>query len=167
MRGVRGMNWLGQQTFRSVAQNTPLVAIDLIVENRTGEVLLGQRCNAPAKGEWFVPGGRITKDEAVPATFLRLTEAELGVSLPMEKAAFHGVYEHHYPDNVFDDTFSTHYVVLAYRLVVDLDLQQLPVDQHKAYRWWTEEALLESEAVHSHTKWYFLGDHGITCSDRC
>ena len=158
------MSWLDQQTFRNVVQNTPLVSMDLIVENRTGEVLLGQRCNAPAKGEWFVPGGRITKDETIPTAFSRLTEAELGVALSMEQAAFHGVYEHHYPDNVFDDSFSTHYVVLAYRLVVDLDLQQLPADQHKAYRWWREEALLGAEAVHPHTKWYFSDEHGLTCS---
>jgi len=161
------MSWLDQQTFRNVVQNTPLVAMDLIVENRTGEILLGQRCNAPAKEKWFVPGGRITKDETIPTAFLRLTEAELGVALPMEQAAFHGVYEHHYPDNVFDDSFSTHYVVLAYRLVVDLELHQLPADQHKAYRWWEEEALLGAEAVHPYTKWYFSDEHGLTCSDRC
>lgn len=160
------MSWLDQNMFRAVVQYTPLIAIDLVVENRIGEVLLGRRCNSPAKGEWFVPGGRITKDETIPVAFSRLTEVELGSSLPMAQAAFHGVYEHHYPDNVFDNSFSTHYVVLAYRLLVDLDLQQLPADQHNAYHWWTKEDLLESAVVHPHTKWYFSEEHGIRCSSR-
>jgi colanic acid biosynthesis protein WcaH len=149
------MSWLDQQTFRTVVQHTPLVAIDLIVENSVGEILLGVRCNCPAQGQWFVPGGRITKDETIPSAFSRLTEVELGLSMPIDKALFQGVYEHHYLDNYVDERFSTHYVVLAYRLSMELDLNELPADQHCTYRWWPQAALLEADKVHRHTKWYF------------
>ena len=153
------MSWLDQQAFRTVIQHTPLVAIDLIVENSVGEILLGKRCNRPAQRQWFVPGGRITKDETIPAAFSRLTEVELGLSIPMDRALFQGVYEHHYPDNFVDESFSTHYVVLAYHLPMELDLNELPVDQHNAYRWWPQVALLGAEEVHRHTKWYFGTEH--------
>lgn len=71
--------WLTDETFRTVLASTPLVSIDLVVENSAGEILLGQRLNRPAQGFWFVPGGRIQKSESLDAAFRRLTRGELGL----------------------------------------------------------------------------------------
>ena len=51
--------FLSQQAFATVVESTPLISIDLIVENEQGEILLGKRTNRPARGYWFVPGGRV------------------------------------------------------------------------------------------------------------
>ncbi|WP_156484218.1 NUDIX domain-containing protein, partial [Kluyvera intermedia] len=75
--------FLSQQAFATVVESTPLISIDLIVENEQGEILLGKRTNRPAQGYWFVPGGRVQKDESLADAFARLTEAELGLSLPI------------------------------------------------------------------------------------
>lgn len=133
----------------------PLVSIDLVVRNPQEEALLGQRLNRPAQDFWFVPGGRIRKDERIPQAFSRLAREELGLSLVFETAAFLGVYEHHYSDNFSGTEFSTHYVVLAYELVLDLSLPALPAEQHGHYRWWPTTELLTSPDVHLHTQWYF------------
>ena len=66
-------------TFKTVVESTPLISIDLIVRNKKGEVLLGQRINRPAKGDWFVPGGRILKDESFDNAFKRLIKSELNL----------------------------------------------------------------------------------------
>ena len=52
---------LNHDDLAEVIRLAPLVAIDLIIENDYGQVLLGLRTNEPAKGYWFVPGGRIQK----------------------------------------------------------------------------------------------------------
>jgi len=52
--------FLSQEDFATVVRSTPLISIDLVVENERGEFLLGQRTNRPAQGYWFVPGGRAT-----------------------------------------------------------------------------------------------------------
>lgn len=148
-------HWLSTDSFRDIVANTPLISIDLVVRNSAGEVLLGQRLNRPAQGFWFVPGGRVLKDEHLPDAFARLVQEELGLSLPMSSANFQGVYEHHYPDNFSGTDFSTHYVVLAYTLVADISLDDLPPQQHGAYRWWPEAELLGHPDVHIHTQWYF------------
>ena len=70
--------WLTGDTFRTVVASTPLVSIDLVVQDAEGAVLLGQRLNRPAQGFWFVPGGRIMKNETLDAAFRRLTADELG-----------------------------------------------------------------------------------------
>lgn len=142
--------------FRSVVELTPLVSLDLVVRDPEGRILVGFRRNRPAQGFWFVPGGRVGKNETRADAFARLSEAELGSALAIAEARFLGVYEHLYPDNFTGDpAFGTHYVVLAYQIEADPALLQLPHgDQHDSYRWMSEEELLGRHDVHSYTKAY-------------
>ncbi|KFZ36860.1 GDP-mannose mannosyl hydrolase [Shewanella mangrovi] len=140
--------------FIQVVRSTPLISIDLVVKDTNGNYLLGQRTNRPAQGYWFVPGGRILKDESIKEAFIRLTMEELGVSIPESQAKFIGVFEHFYPDNFSDSAFSTHYVVLGYELLADINLDSLPKGQHTQYGWFSKDVLTVSENVHLHTKWY-------------
>ena len=98
--------FLNEEAFATVVQSTPLISIDLIVENAQGEFLLGKRTNRPAQGFWFVPGGRVQKDEPLAEAFARLTQAELGLSLPMTAGRFYGVWQHFYDDNFSGTDFS-------------------------------------------------------------
>lgn len=148
--------FLRQDDFATVVRSTPLVSIDLIVENAQGEFLLGKRLNRPAQGFWFVPGGRVQKDEPLSAAFGRLTEAELGQRLPLSAGEFYGVWQHFYDDNFSGEDFSTHYIVLGFRLRVQARDLALPDAQHDAYRWLTPEALLASDSVHDNSRAYFL-----------
>ncbi len=147
---------LEKEIFRSIVKYTPLMSIDLVVCNSQGHVLLGERKIRPSHGYWFVPGGRIFKDESFINAFARLTREELGVGIPLSAAQFLGAYEHHYTDNVFGDGFSTHYVVLGYRIQLDADVHSLPQAQHAGYHWFSEEELLQHPQVHENTKAYFL-----------
>lgn len=152
------MSFLDSATFSTIISHTPLISIDLIVRNDAGEILLGKRLNAPARGYWFTPGGRIYKDESLKRAFERITTAELGITIPMSDATFHGVYEHFYEDSVFDDHTSTHYVVLAYTITTPHSslATTLPTNiQHNTYRWQSIDSLLADESVHTHVKCYF------------
>lgn len=143
-------------TFKSVVASAPLISMDLIVMNGSGQVLLGYRNNRPAQGYWFVPGGRILKDERFEKAFNRLTYAELGERFALAQAEFLGPYEHLYQDNFSGEAFSTHYVVLGYKINWNGELADLPSDQHCDYRWWDVAQLLNSPDVHENTKAYFL-----------
>ncbi|WP_310633026.1 GDP-mannose mannosyl hydrolase [Paraburkholderia sp.] len=140
-----------------VVRLAPLVAIDLIVVDAQGRVLLGQRRNRPARGTWFVPGGRIRKEERLDAAFTRIVETELGIA-GMQRAAarFGGVYEHLYPDNfAAENGIGTHYVVLAYAFTLDSTVPVGRFDQHSQYAWLTPEEILARDDVHANTKAYF------------
>lgn len=147
--------FLEQQLFRSVIENTPLISIDLIIENEKGEFLLGKRINRPAQGYWFVPGGRIVKNETMSKAFTRLTLGELGVAFPFSSAEFLGVFEHFYSDSAPCENISTHYIAMAYKIKVNQSELKLPDTQHSDYRWLTHSALLHDASVHRHTQWYF------------
>ncbi|MEP1870522.1 MAG: NUDIX domain-containing protein, partial [Paraglaciecola sp.] len=98
--------FLDKETFSNVIESTPLVSIDLVVKNSIGQALLGKRLNRPAKDSWFVPGGRILKNESMAEAFKRLTHDELGQELVITQAELLGVYDHFYEDNVFGDKFT-------------------------------------------------------------
>jgi len=147
--------YLDKQTFTTVIDSTPLISIDLVIENSQGQALLGLRNNKPAQGYWFVPGGRVLKNETLDDAFSRLCKDELGVEFTRQQAEFVGTFEHFYDDCVFNDSISTHYIVLGYKLSLDLDIENLPQLQHNQYQWFDVGAIALSDKVHLHTKWYF------------
>ncbi|HEE1113999.1 TPA: GDP-mannose mannosyl hydrolase, partial [Klebsiella pneumoniae] len=110
--------FLDDDAFKNVIKNTPLISIDLIIQNEKGEYLVGKRNNRPARGFWFVPGGRIQKNETLNNGFTRLIQNEIGIEMLRNEATFLGVFEHFYDDNYFNSEFSTHYIVLAYKISI-------------------------------------------------
>jgi colanic acid biosynthesis protein WcaH len=149
---------LSTTDFKTIVKSTPLVSIDLIVRDTEANVLLGKRTNRPAQGFWFVPGGRVLKDEHFDSAFKRLIKEELG--LDNVQSTFKGIYQHFYDDNFSEDDFSeddfsTHYLVLAYEITFMGDLAFLPLEQHSKYKWFAEKELVENQQVHKHSKWYF------------
>ncbi|WP_339023324.1 GDP-mannose mannosyl hydrolase [Aeromonas salmonicida] len=148
--------WLDKAQFQQIVAATPLISLDLIVRNGQGQVLLGRRLNRPAQGYWFVPGGRVRKDERLDAAFLRLTQEELGLAASRDSARLLGPYEHFYADNFSGTEFTTHYVVLGYELAWQGQQDVLPISQHDQYRWFEVADLLQDPSVHQHTKDYFL-----------
>lgn len=147
---------LGFQLFKTIVANTPLISIDFIITNSEGKALLGQRQNRPAQNFWFVPGGRIFKDETFENAFKRISLEELGKEVILSESTFLGVYEHFYDDNFSGDNFSTHYVVHGYSLNFEPHELHLPTIQHNAYQWFDIDNLLADASVHHYTKNYFL-----------
>ncbi len=150
------MGKLPLEIFKCIVNYTPLISIDLIVENKYGQLLFGKRINEPAKGYYFVPGGRILKDETLTEAFRRITYEELGKSFAIEKAKFIGVYEHFYNNSFVGDEISTHYIVLAYKIKLDKNLE-LPNYQHENYKWLTKEEIIKDKEIHPYSKAYFGG----------
>jgi len=148
--------YLDNKTFKTVIASTPLIAIDLIVVNDKKEILLGKRLNQPAKDFWFVPGGRVLKNETLASAFTRLTLIELGKEIELKQAQLLGVFEHFYQESVFGDQQSTHYVNAAHVIKIGKDeLSELPIgEQHGSYSWHGIDGIKNSPDVHKYTKEY-------------
>jgi colanic acid biosynthesis protein WcaH len=142
--------------YKRVVELTPLVSVDLVLRDPDRRILVGLRMNRPARGYWFVPGGRVGKNETFRQAFRRLTEEELGASLAFERGRFLGVFEHLYDDNFAEEAgYGTHYVVVAYEVPVRCEELALPAcDQHSAYLWLTEREIVARSDVHDNTKAY-------------
>jgi len=145
---------MNDDEFLRIVDATPLVSIDLIIRNEHGAVLLGKRLNRPAKDSWFVPGGRILKNERVQEAIARISNCEIGFAVSNAKLL--GVFDHLYEDNFLGATgINTHYVVLGFAAQMPSGASVTPDDQHSELRWWRVEELLLNAEVHENTKAYF------------
>ena len=104
--------------WQAIVENVPLVSVDLVIEH-DGGVLLGKRENEPARGEWFVPGGTVLKNEARTEAVHRVAEEELGESIVIGDCL--GTYEHFYDTSEIEGVDSKHYVATAYRCHLEHD----------------------------------------------
>lgn len=158
---------LDSDIFKTIVTAAPLVSADLVIVRGSQEVLLGLRNNRPAQDFWFVPGGRIFKNEPIRTALARIAETELGLGAAFTTGEIVprslGVFEHFYPDCFAGDIgISTHYVVLGYAVHVPMDCPLPTRDgQHSQLRWWPIEEALASPVVHRFTKDYFLKKDGV------
>ena len=140
-----------------LVRGLPLVSVDLVLVRGGTEILLGLRTNRPAQGSWFVPGGRILKDEPRADALKRVAARELGIAnIAGLKPQLLGVFEHFYPDCFAGDIgVSTHYVVIAHRIDVPLGFEVPGCDnQHAELRWWPIAEAAATTDVHRYTRDY-------------
>ena len=151
---------LSCEDFLHVVSNTPLVSIDLIIKNRENHILIGKRVNEPAKDYWFVPGGRIFKNETIKNAIIRLMKEELAIDHFDTNYKFLGVYEHMYETCFYQPNpyiTTTHYVVIGLQINLEntsIDYSKI-LDQHSSYKWLDISLLLNDPMVHVNTKRYF------------
>jgi colanic acid biosynthesis protein WcaH len=152
---------LNRTDLLTVVTLAPMVSIDLVVVDRDARILVGKRTNEPALGTWFVPGGRVLKNETLDEAFERIAIDELGSGdWSRESARPLGVFEHLYPTNFTGSNgVGTHYVALAYAIPANgLRLDQLPLDQHSAVEWVASGGAASDGrtlALHEYTEAYF------------
>lgn len=144
---------LSQDDFKHLIKTAPLFAIDLVLLNEQGKILVGQRKNAPAKGYWFVPGGRVFKNESLESAFKRISQAELGLQIERHQAWLLGLYDHFYDDSVFGADIDTHYINAAHLIKLDVgQALNLPKQQHQDYRWQSFNDIEQDNTVHQNSK---------------
>ena len=115
-------NPIPDDEWRTIVANVPLVSVDLVIEH-DGGVLLGKRENDPAKGEWFVPGGTVFKNERRIEAVHRVAEEELGESVVVDDCL--GTSEHLYDTAETDGIDSKHYLATGYRCHLERDDPEL------------------------------------------
>ena len=134
---------LNTQEFANFVSNGPLISIDICIQKKR-KILLGKRKNSPAKNFYFVPGGRIIKDEKIDDAIVRLLISEIGYKFKknnIKNRKFIGFFEHFYKDNFQGNTkYGTHYVVLSF-LIDHNNIEKMVnvnknTEQHSKYIWY-------------------------------
>lgn len=112
-----------------VVEYMPIPSVDLVIRCGAG-ILLAKRENEPAKGEWFVPGGRIQKGERLVEAVNRVAREELGVSVSIEERL--GTYDHLYDTSDVENSGGKHYVAHGFLVTPDAESFSLD-DQHSEF----------------------------------
>lgn len=147
--------------FQQAVAALPLVSVDWVLTNPAGELLVGQRLNAPARGTWFTPGGSVRKGEALAVAQQRVALEELGLPLPhsaawLARARLMGAWDHFFSDAAFSANVPTQYVNLPHWVALseaEVAQLRLPVgEQHGHWQWMPLDQA--AEAVHEYVKPY-------------
>lgn len=133
-RAMSSNGHIPQEEWEIIVENVPIVSVDLVVQDGNS-VVLGKRTNEPAKGEWWVPGGRVRKHEQLMEAVHRIAEKELGIPVTIERQL--GVYQHFYDIADVTDANGKHYVPVCY-LVVPEHTNISPDDQHSEFKWFSQ-----------------------------
>lgn len=72
------------EIFQKTVQYFPTVSINLLIQNEAGEFLYVMRKHDPAKGVYWVPGGRTLAGETLKQTAERILKEEVGISMEVE-----------------------------------------------------------------------------------
>lgn len=144
-----------EDEWETIVSQMPIPSVDMVVLNDDDEFLLGRRQNQPAKGTWFVPGGRILKNEQVYNAVHRKAREELNTAVSIEDDL--GWYEHFYDESDVGADVSKHYIALCFVVRNGNDIE--PDSQHEELEWFSEPP----KATHRLTMKY-LEDAGVTSS---
>lgn len=120
------VSWIPDGVWADIVAHVPVPSVDLVIDCTDG-VLLARRQNEPAKGEWFVPGGRIQKGEPIREAVHRIAREELNIDVTIKSQL--GVYDHLYDISDVDDSGGKHYIAHGYHVVPDSEAIKLD-NQH-------------------------------------
>jgi colanic acid biosynthesis protein WcaH len=100
--------------YKKFLSTMPIVCVDCLVENDKGEYLLVKRKNEPLKGEFWVPGGRLHKNERLADAVRRKMREEIGVDVEIIENV--GFFEEFFHDTEQDADGGVHSISVVYRV---------------------------------------------------
>ena len=118
--------WIEYSRYNEITSVIPIACLDLLVVHDC-RLLLMLRNNAPGKGVWFAPGGRILRGESQEEAVTRVLGKETG--LKATRVEQKGTMAHIWPE--------IHTVTTFYRVDVASDDVKMN-DEHSDYTWITE-----------------------------
>lgn len=92
----------------------PIVCVDCLVVNNKGEYLLVKRKNEPLKGEYWVPGGRVHKNEKLVDAVHRKMREEIGVDVDVIENV--GFFEEFFDATEQNAEGGVHSISVVYRV---------------------------------------------------
>lgn len=125
------MSFIEQSDYDRIMECMPIPCVDVVLVHK-GSALMVKRENRPAKGEWWLPGGRIQKGESLAEAACRKIEEEAGCAVKLG-----GII--HVGDTVFDDgptRVAVHTINICFAGAVDEMPTGIVLDsQHHVYQW--------------------------------
>lgn len=154
---------LPSDEYSYIAERFSIPALDICIFDPSGLLLMACRENTPGQGSYFVPGGRIFKNETQSQALERILEAEgLSILKSNAKKFIHcGVFDHLYKDGPLCSQYCSHYIVNAYKLMTDSiissqilgQIQKSP--QHKDGSWKWINSNDQFLSIHPYSRQYF------------
>lgn len=134
--------FLPAELYKQLVQDTVICCVDILLvrfnpTTRRKEALLVERGSEPAKGYWWLPGGRLLKGETFFAAAQRKAEQETGLTA-VQPIQVLGVWNTFFPSSSWDtpESKGTQTVNPIVLVEVQQDSNMIQLDaQSENYRW--------------------------------
>ncbi len=125
---------ISRDLYKKILENAPMCAVDFVLVYNN-KVLLAYRTNEPAKDQWWLPGGRLYKNERLEDAIRRKAYEEVGIKVDIEKKI--GCYEVMFKESPFKNIKSgLHYIAICYLVKPLNDNVEIKLDsQHLKHKW--------------------------------
>lgn len=118
--------------YREIHACLPILCVDVVVCDEQGRFVLIKRKNNPERGKWWIPGGRVLKNERVVAAARRKLREELGIA--NADWSMLGAYDY-LEENGYYHGISAHMYSVVFRAEVKSSVT-ITTDAHAAeWRW--------------------------------
>lgn len=118
--------YVPDELYAKIVESMPLLCVDVILHNRVGShLVLVYRNQEPAKGKWWLVGGRLLKGEHLKHAVIRKCKEEVGIEV-WQTPYFIGVYEQFFDSSAQD--VPAHTVNLVYAVEAKSSLTFVKLD---------------------------------------
>lgn len=140
---------ISEEEWGLIVEKMPICSVDLIIlDSNRKKFLLGYRNSEVAGRSWFVPGGRVNKNERLREAAKRIAREETGLEIDIIEKL--GSYQHFYQKSDVETETGKHYIPNAF-IVSPKQEQELEKDeQHTELKWFSEPP----KDTHEYTKKY-------------
>jgi len=121
--------------YTKIVEQMPIVCIDAVILNSKKQYLLIKRKNEPLLGDYWVPGGRLLKNETLDDAVVRKVRQELGITAHIVMPL--GVYEDFFDKSPLTLNSGLHTVSIVYLMVAENDDINLD-EQSDDWGWFDE-----------------------------
>ena len=137
MNGIRKImetkKLIEPKLYQEIYENVPIACVDILITNND-KFLLAKRTCKPAQFEWWLPGGRIWKNERLADAASRKVKEEFGLEYPASDFNFLSCKETIFPDSNYGGPIHTVNIVYKIDLKEDPKIN-LDTASHSAYTW--------------------------------
>lgn len=124
------MNWIDNKLYKKILDVMPICCVDVCIIHM-GMVLLVKRADPPEKDSWWLPGGRLFKNESLHDCAIRKCKEEVG--LDCDFGFLVHTQQTEFPDGPMGT--SVHSVNLCYSMFPK-EGQKVKLDKHcLEYKW--------------------------------
>lgn len=128
------MKWIPNNVYYDFIKYMPIVCVDICIKY-VNQVLLIKRKDEPAKGQWWIPGGRLLKGEKLQDCAKRKAIEEVGLTCQLTKDE--PIYT---SETVFEtgpNNIPVHSINVCFLLEPDNSIKQfIKLDEHCEKMWW-------------------------------
>jgi 8-oxo-dGTP diphosphatase len=96
MHEGNSMKKIPERLYNKIVSVMPITSVEAIIMDKENSILVLKRNNAPVKGEWWFPGGRVRKGETLEEALIREVREETGLDIEVKNIV--GVYTRRFPE---------------------------------------------------------------------